>query len=179
MPFDVNTFRATLTQDFARANLFDVAMQFPSGADNAAEKLTFTCRSAQIPGETMGMIPIPYMGREIKIPGNRTFPEWTITIMNDEGFVVRNAFEAWMEGINGRVSNVRRLNSYLDYSKDATINSYRQDGSTIRKYKLIGCYPGDISPIEVDWGSNDTIQEYTVTLYYQWWEPESGNRANR
>jgi hypothetical protein len=28
----------------------------------------------------------------------------------------------------------------------------------------------DISPIEVDWAANDTIEEYAVTFAYQWWE---------
>jgi len=31
-------------------------------------------------------------------------------------------------------------------------------------------FPTDVSPIDVDWGSNDTIEEFTVTLSYQWWE---------
>jgi hypothetical protein len=31
-------------------------------------------------------------------------------------------------------------------------------------------FPTDITPIDVDWGSNDTIEEFSVTFSYQWWE---------
>jgi hypothetical protein len=31
-------------------------------------------------------------------------------------------------------------------------------------------FPTDVSQIDVDWGSNDTIEEFTVTMAYQWWE---------
>jgi hypothetical protein len=31
-------------------------------------------------------------------------------------------------------------------------------------------FPTDISQIDLDWGSNDTIEEYTVNFAYQYWE---------
>jgi hypothetical protein len=45
----------------------------------------------------------------------------------------------------------------------------------LKKYKFIGLFPTDVSPIDVDWGSNDSIEEFTVTLSYQWWESVEDN----
>jgi hypothetical protein len=45
-------------------------------------------------------VPVQYFGRELKFAGNRTFSDWTITVINDEDFTVRNAFERWMNGLN-------------------------------------------------------------------------------
>ena len=88
MAFNVNDFRAQMTGDGARPNLFEVSMPFPafSAPGNAQTKLTFMCKTAQLPGSTLGVVPVQYFGRELKFVGNRTFADWTITIINDEDF---------------------------------------------------------------------------------------------
>ena len=168
MAFNVNEFRSQMIGDGARPNLFEVSMPFPvfSAPGNAQTKLTYMCKTAQIPGSTLGVVPVQYFGRELKFVGNRTFTDWTITIINDEDFVIRNAFERWMAGINSHNLNVRNPAALapLGYSVDG------DNGNTLKKYKFIGLFPTDLTPIDVDWGSNDTIEEFTVTLAFQWWE---------
>lgn len=92
MSFDVGQFRSVLSGDGARPNLFDVTLAFPSyvtlgGA--AAPLTTFMAKAAQMPGATMGMAPLFYFGREVKLAGNRTWQDWTIQIINDENFLIR------------------------------------------------------------------------------------------
>jgi hypothetical protein len=130
------------------------------------------CKTAQIPGSTLGVVPVQYFGRELKFVGNRTFTDWTITIINDEDFVIRNAFERWMAGINSHNLNVRNPAALapLGYSVDGDVTQFGKNGNTLKKYKFIGLFPTDLTPIDVDWGSNDTIEEFTVTLAFQWWE---------
>lgn len=183
MPFDIGQFRSEMGFDGARPNLFEVSMTFPlfalqglNLAANPASKLTFMCKTAQLPGSTVGVVPVQYFGRELKFAGNRTFADWTITVINDEDFVVRNIFESWMNGINSHVGNVRNplaINP-RDYTQDAFVTQYGKGNLEgpfgIKKYKFIGVFPTDITPIDLDWGSNDTIEEFSVTLSYQWWE---------
>jgi len=179
MAFTVNEFRSQMTGDGARPNLFEVSMPFPgfSAPGNAQSKLTFMCKTAQLPGATIGVVPVQYFGRELKFAGNRTFQDWTITIINDEDFSVRNAFERWMVGINSHVANVRNPAALTpgSYVTDATVRQYGKTGNVIKSYKFVGLFPTDIAPIDVDWGSNDTIEEFTVTLSYQWWEDATNN----
>jgi hypothetical protein len=174
MAFNVNEFRAKMQGDGARPNLFEVSMPFPAFAQpaNAQTKLTFMCKTAQMPGSTLGVVPVQYFGRELKFVGNRTFQDWTITIINDEDFVVRNAFERWMNGINSHTFNVRSplALTTTSYSVDGEVKQFGKTGNTLKKYKFVGLFPTDVAPIDVDWGSNDTIEEFTVTLSYQWWE---------
>ena len=91
---------------------------------------------------------------------------------NDEDFIVRNAFERWLNGINSHSLNVRNplANSPGSYTVDSEVTQYGKQGNTLKKYKFLGVFPTDVAPIDVDWGSNDTIEEFTVTLSYQWWE---------
>ena len=174
MAFSVNEFRSQMTGDGARPNLFEVSMPFPAFASptNAQTKLTFMCKTAQLPGSTVGVVPVNYFGRELKFVGNRTFADWTISVINDEDFIVRNAFERWMNGINSHNFNVRNPLALapLGYSVDSDITQFGKQGNTLKKYRFIGVYPTDITPIDVDWGSNDTIEEFSVTLTYQWWD---------
>jgi hypothetical protein len=174
MAFNVNQFRSQLTGDGARPNLFEVSMPFPgfSLPGNAQTKLTFMCKTAQLPGSTLGVVPMQYFGRELKFVGNRTFADWTITIINDEDFVVRNAFERWMNGINSHNLNVRNpiASTPLGYAVDGQVTQFGKAGDTIKQYKFVGLFPTDVTPIDVDWGSNDAIEEFSVTMSYQWWE---------
>lgn len=181
MPFDLQAFRSALKYDGARPNLFEVSMAFPALATTTqatqdglgvAEQLRFFCRAAQLPGSTVNSIPVNYFGRESKHAGNRTFPEWTITIINDEDFKVRNAFELWMNGLNSHRGNLRNsaFASPTSYTTQATVVQYGKTGNALKSYTFIGMFPIDISPIEVDFAANDTIEEYAVTLSYQWWE---------
>jgi hypothetical protein len=174
MAFSVNEFRSQMTGDGARPNLFEVSMPFPAFASpaNAQTKLTFMCKTAQLPGSTVGVVPVNYFGRELKFVGNRTFADWTISVINDEDFVVRNAFERWMNGINSHNLNVRNPLALapLGYSVDSEVTQFGKQGNTLKKYRFVGVFPTDITPIDVDWGSNDTIEEFSVTLSYQWWD---------
>ena len=174
MAFNVNQFRSQMLGDGARPNLFEVSMPFPGFSDpeNAQQKLTFMCKTAQLPGATLGVVPVQYFGRELKFVGNRTFVDWTVTVINDEDFVVRNAFERWMNGINSHSLNIRTPAGLApgNYTVDGEVSQYGKTGSIIKKYKFIGLFPYEITPIDLDWGANDTMEEFSVTMSYQWWE---------
>lgn len=178
MAFNINDFRSQMVLDGARYNLFECSLTFPGGVTNngTSEKFTFMCHSGQIPGSTVNPIPVNYFGRELKFAGNRTFPEWTVTIWNDEDFQLRNAFENWMNGLNSHRGNLRStsLASPSLYQQDGYVTQYGKSGNKLKKYKFVGMFPIDVSAIDLDWGSNDAIQEYAVTFAYQWWETEEG-----
>ena len=178
MAFNVAEFRANMIGDGARPNLFQVTLNFPTIAENgvaAGQKATFMAKSAQLPGSTIGTVPVYYFGRELKFAGNRTFTDWTLQIINDEDFTIRRAIESWMNGINSHAGNVRNTGaaSPTGYTVDAEVTQYGKTGDTLKKYKFVGMYPLDLAPIDLDWSSNDTIEEYGVTFAYQWWETDT------
>ncbi len=175
MPFNVNQFRTQLSGDGARPNLFEVRLNFPSyvtGRSSAQLKSTFMVKTAQLPGSTLGSVPVNYFGREVKVAGNRTFADWSVTVINDEDFLIRNAMESWVRGINDNVTNLRstRARTSQSYGVDAEVIQFSKDGRQLKKYKFVGMFPTDIAQIDLDWGSNDTIEEYTVNFAYQYWE---------
>jgi len=182
MAFRVQDFRAQMNYDGARPNLFQCELTFPTivSGSGAQQKFTFMARAAQLPGSTVNQIPQFYFGRELKFSGNRSFPEWTVTIINDEDFIIRDAFEKWMSGLDSHVANLRTpefIKGDNGYQQDGFVTQYGKTGDIIKRYKFIGLFPIDVSPIELDWGANDTIEEYAVTFAYQWWEWAGGNNG--
>lgn len=175
MPFNADQFRAVLVDDGARPNLFEVELGFPSYVLNVGSLARFMVKTAQLPGSTLGSVTVPYFGREVKVAGNRTFADWTVTIINGENFTIRNSMDAWMRGINDNTFNLRRTdarNTFLPtsgYGSNAVVTQFRKDGIQAKRYRFIGMFPIDITPIDLDWGSNDTIEEFTVTFQYQYW----------
>lgn len=173
MPFDIGAFRTNLQQDGARANLFDVTLQFPnwvSSGGQAGQKATFMVKAAQLPGSTVGVAPLFYFGREVKLAGNRQFQDWTIQIINDEDFLIRSALEQWINGINDPALNIRNpAASVIDggYGVDAIVNQYGKAGAIIKTYQFIGIWPYDLAPIDLDWQNNDNIEEYACTFAVQ------------
>lgn len=178
MAFNVAEFRANLVGDGARPNLFQVTLTFPTFAQdsvNAGQALSFLAKTAQLPGSSLGKVSTYYFGREMKHVGNRSFSDWSITIINDENFKVRKAFESWMNTINSHAGNLRLNNavSPTSYSVDAKVEQFDKTGNVIKTYKFVGAFPVDMTPIDLDWGSNDVIEEFGVTLAYQWWETDT------
>lgn len=166
MPFDVQKFKsAALSQGGFRPTLFEVQVT------TLGEEFNLLCMSSQVPSYTTGIVEVPYFGRKIKIAGDRTYAEWTTTVMIEEDFSQRAVLEEWAEKVNGFTSNTRQYNSPEDYKEDATIKLYKKSGGVARTYKLQGCWPVDIGTIELDWNTTDTIGTYSVTWAFDYFGP--------
>ena len=170
MAFNINEIRSQLSLGGARPALFQVIMNNPANPAGDA-KLPFMARAAQIPASTVGTIEVPYFGRKIKIAGDRTFAEWTVTVVNDEDFLIRNAMEEWMNAINSHVENLREFAAAgpSDYKTDATVTQFSKTGAPIREYKFVGIFPTDLAEIPVSWESIDEIQQFDITFQYDYW----------
>jgi hypothetical protein len=177
MAFSVTNFKEALQFGGARPNLFEVSISFPAvaGVKNSSQ-LTFMCKAASIPGEDIQPITVGYFGRQIKLPGDRVFPEWQIVIINDEDWTLRSAFETWSNKMNGHVNNKRDPNAMPNintvdagYEVDAKVSQFGKRGDLISTYSMIGAWPSMVAPMDVKWEENNTIQEFGVTFQYQWW----------
>ena len=171
MAFNINDIKSELALGGARPSLFQVNMTNPITSAGDA-KFPFMCRAAQMPASTLGMIEVPYFGRKIKIAGDRTFAEWTVTIINDEDMKIRNSMEEWSNSINSHLGNVRRTGSAGPalYKANASVTHFGKIGNQLRRYTFNGLFPTEVSPIDLDWNTTDTLEEFTVTFQYDHWE---------
>ena len=168
MAFSIESFKnGAIAAGGYRPALFEVQVT------RLGNPMNFLCQASQVPGMTMGVIEVPYFGRKIKVAGDRTYAEWTTTLMIEEDFALRNELEDWQEAINSAAGNTRD-EVFEAYKTDAEVFLYgKGGGSALRSYKLEGCWPTDVGTIELDWNTTDTIGTYTVTWAFDVMEPGS------
>lgn len=167
MSFNLNTFKASLAYGGARNNLFDVKITNP--VEPVADlDYPLKVRTAQIPTETIEQVEVPYFGRTLKFAGRRTYEDWTVTVINDEDFIIRNALETWLNAINTREGNLRLIGPTANlYKSNAEVTQYGQDGRILRVYKLIGVFPTTIGEIGLDW-EGEEVEVFDVTFAYDY-----------
>ena len=176
MAFNINGIKSQLTFGGAKASLFSVAITNP--INEAANAITpFMVQAAQIPPSTLGVIEVPYFGRKVKVAGDRTFGEWTVTVINDEDFLVRNDMEEWMASINSHLGNVSGAIPG-GYKNQAQITQYGKAGNAVRTYNFNGLFPTNIGEITMDWNTTDEIETFEITFQYDWWDITGGTTGD-
>jgi len=175
MAFTIDSFRnKALAKGGARANLFDVTISGVGATTNVGatgiSEFTFSCKAASIPAQSIGVVEVPYFGRVVKVPGNKTFDNWTVTIINDEGFTIRSGMELWVASMGTHIGNVNTATNENLYGS-GTVKQYPKTGGTAAdaQYNFINIFPINVSEIALDWSSNDAIEEYTVEFAYDYW----------
>ena len=165
----VDDFKSKLKGGGARPNLFNCRVNFPAYALGDAELTSFMAKAAQLPASVITEISVPFRGRQLKIAGDRTFETWTVTVINDTGFEVRDAMERWMNGINAHQENTG-FNDPAAYQTDLAVDQLDKDGLVLKTYNFRSCFPTNISAIELSYDTENTIEEFQVTFQVQYWE---------
>lgn len=170
-------------QNGVRPNLFEVEFLFPESLSGVSDSVravsSILCKSAALPASNLGVIEVPFRGRTVKIAGDRTFDTWTATFINDTDFAIRGAMEKWMDAINKHEQNTAThfnpagTTGATKYTADLVVKQLKRDtaatGTTVTGYKLWGCFPTNISQIDLAYDSNDQIEDFTVEFQLQYW----------
>lgn len=185
----ISQFKSQLAGGGARSNLFEVRLAtVPFGITWDATNFAFMCKSANLPASNIAQIDVPFRGRILKVAGDRTIDVWTVTVINDESFQLRNAFELWMNQIS-QLSNNSGATSPASYMVDAEVyqlgrganlgkNSPTNNNGTaagssgvtpLKSYKFYDIFPTSVSAIDVSYDSSDTIEDFTVEFQVQYW----------
>jgi len=175
----ISNFKAALIGGGARSNLFEVELTtLPAGISWDADSFRYMAKAATLPASNIANIDVPFRGRIFKIAGDRTIDPWTVTIINDEGFKLRNAFEEWTDLIakldnnlgatdpsaymvNAKVYQLGRGSSPSSKSNTGEANS------VLKEYEFVDIFPTAVGAIDLSYDSTDTIEEFTVDFQVQ------------
>jgi len=186
----IDDFKSRLIQGGARPNLFEVEMAFPSEdifPDIGDTTFRMMIKGAQLPASNIAEVVVPFRGRQLKVAGDRRFDPWTITVINDGDFKLREAFEKWANFIT-KVSDGSGTINPNDYQSNWIVNQLGRakftEGRSIdsdselpvlRRYLMKGCWPSTVAPIELSYDTADTIEEFQVVMQVQYWEAYQGS----
>ena len=184
----IDDFKARLIQGGARPNLFEVEMAFPTEdifPELGDTTFRMMIKGAQLPASNIAEVIVPFRGRQLKVAGDRRFDPWTITVINDGDFKLREAFEKWANFIT-KVSDGSGTINPNDYQVNWVVNQLGRAKFTegraldsgsklpvLRRYYMQGCWPSQGSPIELNYDT-EGIEEFQVTLQVQYWEGYKG-----
>ena len=175
----ISQFKSSLIGGGARPNLFEVELTtLPAGISWNSENFRFMAKAAALPAQNIAAIDVPFRGRIFKVAGDRTIDTWTVTIINDESFELRNAMEQWTEVIakldnnlgatdpsaymtNAKVFQLGRGSSKS--SKDSTGSS----NAVLKEYEFVDIFPTTVSEIALSYDTGDTIEEFDVEFQVQ------------
>ena len=162
-----------------RPNLFQVEHTWPSSnltepkLDGLSDKpVMYMCKSAALPATNVGTVELPFRGRVVKVPGDRTYETWTATFYNDDAFKLRAAYEKWIALTNGVDANVAEVD-ISDVFQNIIVSQLDKFAGganqleTIRSYELVGAWPVSVGQIAVAYDNNDSYEEFDVEFAYQ------------
>ena len=77
-----------------------------------------------------------------------------------------------MNGMNAHSANTGLTNP-VDYEADLLVEQLDKDGSTLKTYNFRGCFPTAVSPIDLNYSSENEIERFTVEFQMQYWEAQT------
>ena len=184
----LSNFKSKLITGGARPNLFEASIVFPQTMvrfwpSKEQEDFQFFCKATSMPASSIGVVDVPFRGRILKVAGDRTFEPWTVTVINEEDYAVRNAFESWANAINNLVTGTGDQNPQ-NYMGSGEIRQLSRkaggrgfagaEGATAatqevtKTYMVKDIWPSEISSIDLSYDSSDAIEEFTVTFQVEY-----------
>ena len=149
-----------------RPTLFKVEGNIPNQTTTSEDR-TFFIKSSQFPASTIGVIEVPYKGRKIKRPGDRTFAEWTITVLADSAGQIREDFVRWLDSINSHQNATGHEALFAD---DWTITALDASDSPIGDaITLVRAFPTEVGTMDFSYETTDTVAEFVVTMHFDYW----------
>lgn len=201
----ITGFKERLAGGGTRSNLFEVSIpSLPpdlgiTWGELDIRTFNFLCKATSLPQSNVNAIEVNFRGRALKVAGDRTIDPWTVTIINDEDFRLRTAFEKWANAIN-KLNNATGATSPASYMTDAYVyqlgrGADRKAFSTnnsdlfpdgqippLRTIKFYDIWPSNVSSIDLSYDSTDQIEEFTVDFQVQWFsigETTGGGAADQ
>lgn len=157
-------------QEIARPNRFMLAIEtLPPGLGNVKwdDEMIYHCKSASIPGRTLGEMQLNWMGNIYKLAGDPTYDEIQLVFINNATFSIRESLELWIDGIANSINNTRT--SHLDYKGTLRLDQYGSGNNVIARYYLHGAFPKSIDAIEMNHETSDSIEEFSVSFSIDYW----------
>ncbi len=186
-PMGLLTFQQAI-RGGVRPNLFQVSHTWglPGVTDPTigdVKAVEYLCKSAALPATNVGTVELPFRGRVVKVPGDRTYETWTATFYNDDAFKLRSAYEKWISLTNGVDANLAEADIADTFRNIYVSQLDKFSGGanklkTIRTYELVGAWPVSVGQIAVAYDNNDSYEEFDVEFAYQYHITSDGDGQN-
>ena len=158
--------------------LFAVVFDFPislSGMFTGITKtdLTYHVKASVLPESTFEDASIPYPGYVFKMATQRSYADWTVSLIVDRDTKIIDLFQAWHNLIyNPETHSYSPPSTYM---RNQTLIMLDNDMNAVAEYQLRGAWPRSIGNVGFDYASTE-IATVDITFAYQYYI--SKNQSN-
>jgi hypothetical protein len=151
-----------ITNGGVRLNRFRVTFSLPSSLAGDTRKLALLTQGAKVPGGNIGTTVVPYMGREVHLPGDLTLDTWdvTVTLNTMEQYHI---FKRWQNRIVGTNSNLGTEDLSTIFGS-ATIELLGIGDSVLDTFSVKLIWPSVVGGLDMSHATNNSIGTIPVTF---------------
>ena len=160
-PFSLSKVMANVKNDFARPNLFEVSID--QVKSSSQEPFRINCFQAQIPGSNIATTDRDIGFRSVAY--QKIYADTILGFYSSGDLRELKFFQDWIDSIVSPVTN--HLNYYDNYKGRIKIKQLTRKGNTVGIWTLVDAYPKTVDPIQLDYGTSDTIMTVNVTMTYR------------
>ncbi len=189
MAFNVSDIKANINkyEGPMRTSHFSVAITPPIGLTNrvnesdtglSARDLVYLAEAAELPGISLQTTEIKQMGYGLvdKRPYKSSFVDTNIRFVEDSNADSISFFHMWLDSIAGfadRSNDGKDQMMYPDeYQTTIEVTQYDKTGEKSMICSLYKAYPLTITPIALDWASQNEAAKFLVTFAYESWNTD-------
>ena len=161
-PFSLDKVMANVKNDFARPNLFEVSIDKVKGSSQ--EPFRINCFQAQIPGTNIATTD-PKTVDMRSVAYQKIFADTILGFYSSGDLRELQFFQEWIDMIVNPKNN--HFGFYSDYIGRVKIKQLTRKGNVVGEWTLHDAYPKTVDPIQLDYGTTDTIMTINVTMTYR------------
>lgn len=150
-----------------RNNNFEVQIEVGTlnGNARAGELITLSVATYAAPQINISQIPISYGNNKIKFAGLPEFPDSNVVLNDYIGINVERLLSDWQKQVYD--PNTQEIGLAVNYKKTAYLLEYAPDGSNLRAWQLIGCWPSALQLGDFN-QEGGNVRQITMTLTYDY-----------
>lgn len=180
MTFNIADFSAHINKfGTVQTNKFRVDIGTPAilRTVNNADLYQYRASSVRIPGVNFDMQNVSRygVGPQQRFPTNVNFTDIDVTFVDTNYTALWKYFTIWMNGIfdytgnSGGSQASYRVEYKKNYVADTDIYVYSNSGDLINKVTLKESFPVSLGDVNLAWGENSRLYEFTVRFSFREW----------
>jgi hypothetical protein len=162
-------YRVAQERDFSRDFQFRVLnIQNDDGSVAITEDDLVYAKGGSIPGRTINVTDVPYMGLNFKVPGAASYTgEYTLTFYSDRVDNLRNALLNWTRDT---FDDETSTGNYYIARETSVVDLVQLDTqlNRVTQFTLVGAFPTSVGDVEYNPAGTGAPVEFQVTMGYHY-----------
>jgi hypothetical protein len=162
-------YRVAQERDFSRDFQFRVLnIQNDDGSVAITEDDLVYAKGGSIPGRTINVTDVPYMGLNFKVPGAATYSgEYALTFYSDRVDNLRNLLLNWTRDT---FDDATSTGNYFIARETSVVDLVQLDTqlNRVTQFTLVGAFPTSVGDVEYNPAGTGAPVEFQVTMGYHY-----------